>query len=234
MPLLNNVENGFLNNKTKHHKPIIMKKIIIVALLGIIGMNLSAQGYQVKKKEKEASIGNSKLGKNILGFYPMQFIVSNLNQDEPDLTVGLSYERIMDNDFMSFKLPVHMSLNENFFYVLPTLKLYPTKQGVVRFAVGPQLLMAFGDGQYQVSQYDPNNGYYTRTVKGTRKQFGFLVNPSLNITMAEHFYLDVESSLGIIYYDNMPQANSNFFFGTDNTSSVSPAFQFGFAFGYRF
>jgi hypothetical protein len=210
-----------------------MKKLIPILVLSMITTGLFAQGY--KKTTKEKTYTKTKLGKDILSFSPMQVILTSANQSQPDLTVGLSYERIFDNEYMGVKLPVHASLQENYFYIMPTLKIYPTRQGVVRFAVGPQLLMGVGKGTYQVSHFDQNGMFqYKQLVVATRKQFGFLLNPSLNVTMAEHFYLDVESSLGIMYYDNMPYANSSYYGSYYSNNPVNPAFQFSFAFGYRF
>lgn len=210
-----------------------MKKILLILLLSFGLFQVQAQGYKrmdknSEKKQKEI------FGKDILAFYPFQVILTNANQTQPDLTVGVSYERIFNNEHLSFKLPVFASIQEQYFYIMPTLKIYPFGQGLVRFAVGPQLLFGYGNGSYNITKYDQVNGYYTQEVSGTKKQFGFMINPSLNVTMSKHFYLTVESSLGIIYYDSMPYDNSTYYNASNTNNPVSPAFQLNFGLGYRF
>ena len=122
---------------------------------------------------------------------------------------------------------------------MPTLKLYPMKQGVVKYAVGPQLLFGTGDGTYQDYYYDQNSGMSsTKDITVTRRQFGFMVNNSVNFTIAKALYVGLDGSLGIIYYDNLPKDiyyyNQGLTPFSSNNSRINPSFQLNFNMGYRF
>jgi len=131
-------------------------------------------------------------------------------------------------------------MKNNFFYVMPTLKLYPRKQGIAKYAVGPQLLFGSGDGTYQDYYQDPVSFMtYTKDITMNRRQVGFLINNSVNFTIAKAFYVGLDASLGLIYYDNLPKNNYNYYNSnltqyTTQNSRISPAFQLNFSMGYRF
>lgn len=198
----------------------------------LLSTSMFAQGFKQQAKDEHRK--NSSLGKDILTFYPFQIMVTNADQEDVNLNIGVSYERILNNELIGIKLAAFRSLSDPYYYFTPTLKIYPFHQGTVRFAVGPQLIIGMGSMNYSVNLYDPNNGYYTQHKSGTRKQFGFAVSPSLNVTMSEHFYITAESSLGIMYYDNMPYANSTYYNYNYSNNPVNPAFQLNFGMGYRF
>lgn len=213
-----------------------MKKLMLVTIALFSLTQLQAQGFKNAERKKENAPTHSNLGNNILSFYPFLVVTTSSNESTPELTVGAAYEGILTNKMLGIKIPVFASLRQAYFYTMPTLKIYPFRQGPVRFAVGPQLIVGFGNASYKVVKYDPATTIsYTQTISGTRKQFGFLVSPSLNMTLSEHVYLDLESGLGVMYYDNMPYANSNYYSSSyykDNP--INPAFHIGFAAGYRF
>ena len=207
-----------------------MQKRFMLFCLLISLIHLQGNAQSSHKNEK-ATKG---YGKNIISFSPVQLMVNDFNGDA-DATIGLSYERILDNEMISFKLPVHFSLQKSAFYILPTIKLYTKKQGPVKYALGPQFLIAIGDDSYSTYvQVGPGSGYNV-TKEYTRKQFGFLLNHSANFTIAHSFYASIEGAIGIIYADNKPE-DYNYYglspFG--NSSAIQPAFQFNFAMGYRF
>lgn len=208
--------------------------LLLIAMLSLV--QSQAQGFKNTDRKKEPIPNNSKLGNNILSFYPFSVVTTSSNQSSPELTVGAAYEGILSNKMIGIKIPVFASLRQAYFYTMPTFKIYPFRQGVVRFAVGPQLIVGFGNSSYNVYKYDPVTTIgYTQTITGTRKQFGFLVSPSLNITISEHMYMNLESGLGVMYYDNMPYANSNFYSSSYYTNNpINPAFHIGFGAGYRF
>ncbi len=207
-----------------------MQKRFMLFCLLISLLHLQGNAQSSQKKEKAAK----GYGKNIVAFSPVQLMVNDFNSDA-DATIGLSYERILDNEMISFKLPVHVSLQKSAFYILPTIKLYPKKQGPVKYALGPQFLIAIGDDSYSTYVQTGSGGGYTVTKEYTRKQFGFLLNHSANFTIARSFYAAIDGGIGIIYADNKPE-DYNYYglspFG--NSSAIQPAFQFNFNMGYRF
>ena len=219
-----------------------MKYVSLFIALVLFQLSASAQGYRTNNIEKETKAPKEAptYGKNIISFSPVQIVFSDVEQSSPDVAVAFTYERIFNNNLVAFRLPVSLSMKNNFFYVMPTLKLYPRKQGIAKYAVGPQLLFGSGDGTYQDYYQDPVSFMtYTKDITMNRRQVGFLINNSVNFTIAKAFYVGVDASLGIIYYDNLPKNSYNYYssnltqFTTQN-SRISPAFQLNFSMCYRF
>jgi hypothetical protein len=220
----------------------MMKYVSLFIALVLFQLSASAQGYRTNNIEKETKAPKEAptYGKNIISFSPVQIVFSDVEQSSPDVAVAFTYERIFNNNLVAFRLPVSLSMKNNFFYVMPTLKLYPRKQGIAKYAVGPQLLFGSGDGTYQDYYQDPVSFMtYTKDITMNRRQVGFLINNSVNFTIAKAFYVGADASLGIIYYDNLPKNSYNYYssnltqFTTQN-SRISPAFQLNFSMGYRF
>ncbi len=218
-----------------------MKYVSLLIALFMFQLSSTAQGYRTSntEKDKKAPKEAVKYGKNIISFSPVQVVLTDAEQSSPDVAVAFAYERIFNNNLVAFRLPVSLSLTNNYFYVMPTLKLYPMRQGVAKYAVGPQLLFGSGDGTYQDYYQDPVSGMsYTRNITVNRRQFGFLINNSVNFTIAKALYVGLDASLGIIYYDNLPKDIYNYNSGltpfSSTNSRISPAFQLNFNMGYRF
>ncbi len=216
-----------------------MRTILTSAFLLIMSLTSFAQGYRVNRTEekKKVNIRNGELGKNIISFTPVQIIANDIFNENPDLTIGLSYERIFNNEMISFRLPVSVSIEKKAYYFMPTIKLYPKKQGLVKYAIGPQFLFATREETY--SSYVTGSGgvVYEKLVTDTRSQLGFLINNSVNFTFSKALYLALDFSLGLKYFDSMPNRN-NFTgispFGGNGNNSVSQTFQLNFNMGYRF
>lgn len=218
-----------------------MKRILMLSVLVLASTLSFAQGYRTNNQQKskqETTKAREQYGKNILSFSPMQLMVIGNDSDAPDLCVGFAYERILDNDLISFRMPVSFSLEEAYYYLLPTIKLYPTRQGQVRYALGPQFLIGYGTDHYTQSTYDPLTYITTeKRVAIDRRQFGFMINNSANFTLMKSLYASVDGSLGIIYYDNEPNSTMTTVGMTplsNNTSEIRPGFHLNFCMGYRF
>jgi len=219
-----------------------MKYVSLFIAIFMFQLSATAQGYRTNniEREKKAPKESPTYGKNIISFSPVQIVLTDVEQSSPDITVAFAYERIFNNNLVAFRLPVSLSMKNNFFYVMPTLKLYPRKQGIVKYAVGPQLLFGSGDGTYQDYYQDPVSGMTkTKNITIHRRQVGFLINNSVNFTIAKAFYVGLDASLGLIYYDNLPKNSYNYFSSnqilyTTQNSRISPAFQLNFSMGYRF
>jgi hypothetical protein len=175
------------------------------------------------------------LGQNLITITPMMIMSNESMDDDTDVGVGINYERILNDGLIGIKLPFNFSLrNPGFYYFMPTVKLYPTRQGVVRYAVGPQFYVATGTIKHKVSNYywDGNNYIYNETqYHENHTQLGFMINNSLNVTISRNLYIGMELALGIRYYDSFDEdKNDNSF----SNEPVSPNVQFSFSMGYRF
>lgn len=203
-----------------------MKNSILFSTLFASLFSLSVFAQQANKNKES-------LGKNIVSFTPIQMMITD-DSESPDPTIGLSYERILDNEIISLRIPFYASLQNPYYYILPTIKLYPGRQGTAKYAVGPQFLIGFGEDSY-TKYVNTGSGYYYQTVNYQRKQFGFLINNSLNITVAKNFYLGLDGGIGVIYSDNKPNYSYN---GLElspfGDSDIKVAFQLNCNFGVRF
>lgn len=216
-----------------------MKNIIALSVILFGTFAVSAQGYRVNRTEekKKVKIRNEAYGRNILSFSPVQLVATDLN-DQPDITVAFSYERILSNELISIRLPFSASLYNGYFYCMPTIKLYPKKQGIVKYAIGPQFL--FGTGQAERTVWVQGNfgSGFQKIERGNRTQLGFFLNNSVNFTLAKSIYAAMDLGVGLKYIDNMPQSNNSdvvfFPIGGAGNGVLSQSLLLGFSMGYRF
>ena len=181
-----------------------------------------------------------------LHYKPDVLAVAPLQFSENGLGAGISYERAMDKDgYISFYLPVILTWNLNngtyvnsnnqtvngnadmMFYAMPGIKLYPAgSYGVVKYAVGPSLVIGAGQKSSSSTTYDPNTGYPVTSGETTQQHFilGMIINNSLNINPSPHIYLGLELGLGFTYLNTIGSLNQN-------TEFLA---QGGFKIGYRF
>ncbi|MBL7765630.1 MAG: hypothetical protein JNJ58_06035 [Chitinophagaceae bacterium] len=212
-----------------------MKQLLSLLTILLISHSLLAQGYRVNRNDSKTSVKLKKedLGKNIIAFSPVHIVATDIESDQPDVTIAMSYERIFNNEMISVKLPVNVALTRQYFYIMPTIKLYPKKQGVAKYAIGPQLLFGTGMEEYQKFITGPNGIVYSQFVTERRNQFGFFLNNSVNFTIARALYVALDFGLGVKYYDSAPR-NTDMMFSPFGNSGISPSFQLGFNMGYRF
>jgi hypothetical protein len=205
-----------------------MKKLSVFLLFIVAGFYAGAQSTPKEKPE---------LGNNIVTMTPMQIISNEAMNDGTDIGLGLAYERILSNGLISVKLPVVLSIrNPGFFYFMPSIKLYPTHQGVVRYAVGPQFYVASGNIKHRnYHSYWNGNQYISEDISYTdsRTQLGFLINNTLNITISKSIYIGMELGLGVNYFDSKENDNRNNY-NTMYSDGIQPRAQFNFNMGYRF
>lgn len=212
-----------------------MKKVLLLFML-ISNITKAQTTNQQFKNSHNRKAGNEVLGKNIISFTPFGLTMSS-EQQMPDMNISLSYEHISNNGYIGLKLPVAASLYNPYFYVMPTVKLYPAKQGNARYAIGPQLLIATGKVKVP-SLMNAVTGEY-ELVSKRKTQFGFLLNNSFNFTIARHMYAGIDLSLGVIYFDSAPNAvfnSNNRYYNTanQNSNNIRPCTNIGFNMGYRF
>lgn len=174
-------------------------------------------------------------GNNILSVMPLQLTTG--------VGVGIAYERVLDQEnILSFYLPVTVAFTDNSFdpimgpttgnstrptfYFMPGLKFYPTGgKGVVRYAVGPNLVYVQGERFLNDFIYDDFGNIIGQDVGWrTRTALGIMVNNSLNINPSARIHLGLELGLGFTYFNRVANRNTD----------VEGLVQFGFKVGYRF
>lgn len=176
---------------------------------------------------------NAHYGNNILAISPLQIT-------EQGIGIGLSYEAVLDKrGILSFYLPAMMSFNNfdnngngdqgrPFYYLMPGLKFYPTgSKGVVRYSVGPNLVVRYGqewNSQYYYGPGYPYSGYYYSYGYEDRFSLGMQVTNTLNMNPTDHLHLGLEMGIGLTYLDQLG--------GRDQ--GVNGFFNLGFKVGYRF
>jgi len=177
---------------------------------------------------------NAHYGNNILAISPLQIT-------EKGIGVGLSYEAVLDKrGILSFYLPAMISFdnfdNGNgtsnygrpFYYFMPGLKFYPTgSKGVVRYAVGPNLVLRYGQeyiDQYYYSSTYPYTSYHYAYGYEDRFSLGVQITNSLNINPTDHLHLGLEMGIGLTYLNQLNGYNDN----------INGFFNLGFKVGYRF
>lgn len=195
-----------------------MKKIIVLLAFSISSLAMIAQDNA------------SDYGKHLVTVSPF---VGYATPQLSDLGVGLGYEYFL-NDFISAKLPLNFGLTTSMFQTGIGLKFYPSGHDrVVKFAIGPSLLLTRSTDGYTVTQFDSlNNFWFEQEIENPLTQFGFLLNSSLNITIQKNIYLGAEMGLGVNYLNSYrDDVIRNGVFREDQPNVL---FQFTLNMGYRF
>lgn len=186
----------------------------------ILTMVLLISHFGSIAKEKESK---QKLGNNILSFHPLHLVADN------HVGVGVSYERII-NPYVGLKVPIMKSINSNYTNISIEAKLYPAKNiRSFAYAIAPSIMFGTGDQVWNDDTYYPG-GYNTNTIKRPRTHFGFLLNQTLNFTIAKQMYIGLDGGIGINYFDDKYKDwSSNL-----KSKGVTFAAQFHMALGFRF
>lgn len=139
--------------------------------------------------------------------------VSLLSVSDAGMTMGLSYERILDKKgIVSVYLPVAYYLktwgNDNdyvlpgpslnrdsrIFEFRPAVKVYPfNARGKVRYAVGPQL--SYTDGHFRRDFFRVSSPSFNVAVK----RVGMLLNQSLMLQPSPYMYIGLEGGFGYTF-----------------------------------
>jgi hypothetical protein len=215
---------------------------IMTFVLIMISASVFAQGYRVNRTHEKTrpKLKSSGLGKNIIAFSPVTLAFNSMMDyggyggADGNVAMGMSYERIFDNEHLSVKLPVSFTIEKPGIYLMPAIKFYPKKQGAVKYAVGPQFLISYVEDYYHT--YYPQSGNYVG-MRETRRQFGFGLNNSLNFTISRHLYAAMDANLGILYYDSFNgRGNLNSYYNNDMVVGLdlNQSFSCGFSIGCRF
>lgn len=222
-----------------------MLRIIFTVLLCTILFLLSMTSVQARDATVRKS-DNIAYGSNIIRLSPLTAL-------DVGIGFGLSYEKILGKEQVIgivlpaflilenkevYNTPVYPGYSETRFnlyaYFTPGIKIYPFGQRKVTYAIGPNLLLAYGGGNDWQSRTD-SFITYLEDVKTTRIRLGMLINNYINFQITPRFNLGVEGGLGILYYDRETisgpmyyPGNGTYIHGFDITG------QFSMTFGIRF
>jgi hypothetical protein len=173
-------------------------------------------------------------GPSILALSPLQFT-------ENGLGLGFSYEKAIDRlGYLAFSVPLIITFNlsngtyidnngvtrnsnsDAMFYLMPGIKIYPTGcYGIVKYAVGPSLVLAAGQ---KTDAYNSYSGYPNNNQTHSHQLLGMIINNSLNVSASEHVYLGLDFGFGFTYFNRVGGLNQ----GTQGLV------QGGVKVGYRF
>jgi len=175
--------------------------------------------------------------------------IAPLQYTETGIGTSLSYEHSLDHDgYLALYVPVIATFdlghrndyyngygnyhhNDMMMYAMPGIKFYPTGLGKVKYAIGPSVVVAYGEktmdyvvDPYYYTTYPTYSSYAPYSTTETRFVFGMMINNSLNINATPRLYVGLEMGLGFSYIDNIGGFNRGASFLTQGS----------FKMGYRF
>jgi hypothetical protein len=219
-------------------KHTYMKKTTQTLLVGLslfLGNNAIAQSQEYKEATDNGEMHRHMYKKevalysrDVISFAPFQFT-------ENGVGTGLSWEHTLDREgYLAFELPVVVTLNPNnsannsgagndaMFYAMPGLKLYPTGLGRVKYAVGPNFVIATGQKSTQVFPYIYSSSPYYENQ--SHSLFGMIINNSLNLNPTARLHVGLDLGMGFTYVNKIGGVSQGMAF----------LIQGGFKIGYRF
>lgn len=154
----------------------------------------------------------------------------------PEFTI--SYEHILKNGKLGFKIPVSLGYNytdgnsgprdyNNIWYTGLGLNVYLMGQRMASYFIGPEL--HFGEGVEYYSYYDEDYNGYGQSIRVDERFYytRFLINNGIAFCPIPEFRLAAVLGLGFRYYN----LNSKYEYSEDGMKSTA---YFTFSMGYRF
>lgn len=171
------------------------------------------------KETKTKQKGEYVFKKNLVSFHLFDLVFANFT---------FSYERVLNNGRVGFKIPLSFGYGSgnntpnndivvNKFYSGLGVNFYPTGQGKIRYLVGPELRIGLGhDNTMYNGSYDNDkpDTFYTK----------LLINNGVMFSPIPELSLSLIGSLGMRYY---PEAG-------ENNEEVTTSAAFNFNLSYRF
>jgi hypothetical protein len=214
-------------------------------------MTRSATRNAAVSDRENDKVTGAKYKPNILSIAPVQFTENGI------AGIGISYERSLgkngivalympaafvgwsgDHNSQNFDMvgnPKYQRKSDGMAYLMPGIKIYPTgKNGLVKYAIGPSLVMAAGqqtrESMYAcVLTYNPTGVIspnfptsYTETDKIYK--VGMIVNQSVNVNPSPRLCLGAEFGFGVTYLNRVGGISKE----------LEGLAQFNFKIGYRF
>ncbi|MBK7761804.1 MAG: hypothetical protein IPI46_00335 [Bacteroidetes bacterium] len=170
---------------------------------------------------------------HIIAISPLSMLMTGSN-DSVVPAISISYEYVLDGGKVSVYVPFKKGLINQSFYVSPGFKIYPFGQGAIRYAVGPQFTFGSSMHNKYVNYYSYSNGYSSSGYKRVKNnQLGFMVNNSLNATIAKRLYLGLDLGIGVYLYNSEPDDKIDTFFDLGPIIDVQFCTQAGVHLGIR-
>jgi len=152
-----------------------------------------------------------------------------------DLVFGdfaFSYERILSNGIVGFKIPVALGYYNNgdirnfnnVFYSGIGVNFYPTGQGKWRYFVGPQVRIGLGQESEWSYYYDENGNYIEEELSNEGLYTQFFVDNGVTFLPVRNFSISMIASVGVRYF---PEA-------TYSSDVLRPDGRFAVNISYRF
>jgi hypothetical protein len=225
----------------------MIRKVVLAALLTLFGSSSSiAREPGVSTRPPDPVYGNK-----IIRIAPLSVM-------DIGVGVGVSYEHLFGSEqSIGLIIPVSLMLQNkagydyansantgahsntarynSFVYFTPGIKIYPFGQRKVTYAVGPNLMLAYGGGKdwHPVIDDYGNTNYGEITV--TRLRAGVLVNNYVNFQISNLLNVGMEGGLGMRYLDRESYTNSTL---RAPNSTIANGFdvtgQFSMTLGLRF
>jgi hypothetical protein len=152
-----------------------------------------------------------------------------------DLVFGdfaFSYERILSNGLVGFKIPVALGYYtngdirnfNNIFYSGIGVNFYPTGQGKWRYFVGPQIRIGYGQESEWMYYYDDDGNYIEDEATNEGLYTQFFVDNGVTFLPVRNFSISMIASVGVRYF---PEASYD-------SDVLRPDGRFAVNIGYRF
>lgn len=159
-------------------------RILSILFAMCIGLGLCAQ---------DASTESETYGNSLISLMPFNGYGSD---DVSDLLVGIAYERFT-NDIMSLHLVAGLGLKDDVVQVGLGPKFYPSGHDKpVSYGLAPTFLFTTGSSDNYYRPYQPGQGPRPEV---TVNQFGFMLINSMNATLSEQVYFNIEGGFGVNY-----------------------------------
>jgi len=180
----------------------------------------NGEPLQISKKKQKVGYG-----RNIISYHIFDFVYQDLS---------ISYEHVLKNGKLGFKVPIAVGFNtdrdngprlyNNVMYSGLGLNVYIFGQNMVSYFIGPEIHVGIGKEEYYYhEQYEPYSSYY----KDEQFVYGrFLINNGISFNPVYNFRLAAVLGLGVRYYELDEQNNSD-----DGFRSTA---YFTFSMGLRF
>lgn len=175
--------------------------------------------------EKPAKVDlTTDFAKNIIAYHMFDLVFGDF---------AVSYERLLNNGMVGFKVPVALGYYyysdignfSNIIYSGLGVNFYPTGQGKWRYFMGPQVRLGIGKENDWIDYYDDYGNYqYTDEVENQGFYTQFFVDNGVTFLPVKHFGISVIASVGVRYF---PEA-------AYNSDVLRPDGQFAVNISFRF
>lgn len=172
------------------------------------------------KKEKKNIQDSIKYFNNIISYYFTDIVIYE--------SFTIAYERILKNKYLSLKFPLSLGYGyysdkeheaKNIFYVGMLLNYFPTRQGLFKYYLGPEIRGGMVEKEFTYYNYINNYTLYNQKLQFLYMKI--LFNNGVVLSATNHFNISLNIAFGVKYFERTQRG-------------FSPSFSFNTSFGYRF